>query len=95
MLGDSNAVAAANQAAEAGVEVGVSGIGGDDVGIQALRNSDPATFVGTSLFLPENYGKDLIPLACRLLAGEQIPAEVFVQHVFLDKDNLDEYYPAE
>lgn len=93
MLGDSNAVAAANVANEAGVSTGVSGIGGDDVGIQALRNGDPANFVGSSLFLPENYGKDLVLLGCQLLAGEQIPAEVFVQHVFLDVNNLDEYYP--
>ena len=93
MLGDSNAIAAANQAAEAGRDVGVSGIGGDDVGIQALRSGDPAGFVGTSLFLPEHYGDDLIPLGCRLLAGEQIPAEVFVNHVFLNKDNLNEIYP--
>jgi ribose transport system substrate-binding protein len=93
MLGDSNAVAAANVANEAGRTVAVSGIGGDDVGIQALRNADPANFVGTSLFLPETYGFDLIPLGCNLLAGEQIPAEVFVQHVFLSTANLDEYYP--
>jgi len=93
MLGDSNAIAAANQAVEAGRDAGVSGIGGDDVGIQALRSSDPANFVGTSLFLPEHYGDDLIPLGCRLLAGEQIPAEVFVDHVFLNAANLSEYYP--
>lgn len=93
MLGDSNAIAAANSATEAGRDVGVSGIGGDDVGIQALRSSDPANFVGSSLFLPEHYGDDLIPLGCRLLAGEQIPAEVFVSHVFLNAANLNEYYP--
>ncbi len=93
MLGDSNAIAAANSATEAGRDVGVSGIGGDDVGIQALRSGDPANFVGSSLFLPEHYGDDLIPLGCRLLAGEQIPAEVFVSHVFLNAANLNEYYP--
>jgi len=93
MLGDSNAIAAANAANDAGRDVGVSGIGGDDVGIQALRSSDPANFVGTSLFLPEHYGDDLIPLGCRLLAGEQIPAEVFVSHVFLNAANLNDYYP--
>jgi len=93
MLGDSNAMAAANAAAEAGRDVGVSGIGGDDVGIKALQVGDPANFVGTTLFLPEHYGDDLIPLGCRLLAGEQIPAEVFVQHVFLNKANVAEYYP--
>jgi len=93
MLGDSNAIAALNQAIELGRDVGASGIGGDDVGIQALRSGDPPGFVGTSLFLPEHYGDDLIPLGCRILAGEQVPAEVFVSHVLLTKNNLDEYYP--
>jgi len=93
MLGDSNAIAALNYAQESGRDVLAAGIGGDDVGINALRNGTPPGFVGTSLFLPENYGKDLIPLACDILAGKQVPAEVFVNHVFLTVDNLLEYYP--
>jgi ribose transport system substrate-binding protein len=92
-LGDSNGVAAANVAAEAGRNVITSGVGGDDVGIQAIRSGDPAGFIGVTLFRPENYGPDLIPLGCRLLAGEQIPPEVFINHVFMTKDNINEYYP--
>lgn len=93
MLGDSNAIAALNYAQESGRDVLAAGIGGDDVGINALRTGTPPGFVGTSLFLPENYGKDLIPLGCDIIAGKQVPAEVFVNHVFLTVDNLSEYYP--
>ncbi len=92
-LGDSNGVAAANVAAEAGRDVATSGVGGDDVGIQAIRSGDPERFIGVTLFRPENYGPDLIPLACRMLAGEVIPPEVFISHVFMTRDNIDEYYP--
>lgn len=93
MLGDSNAVAALNYAESAGRDVLAAGIGGDEVAITALRTGEPAGFVGSTMFLPEQYGYDLIPLGCDLLAGKQIPAEVFISHVFLNADNLDEYYP--
>jgi ribose transport system substrate-binding protein len=93
MLGDSNAIAVLNAAQTANRDVLASGIGGDDVGIAALRSSKPAGFAGTTLFFPENYGKDLIPMACDLLAGKQVPADVYIKHAFLNADNLTQYYP--
>ncbi len=93
MLGDSNAVAALNYAESAKRDVLAAGIGGDEVGINALRTGKPAGFVGSTLFRPERYGYDLIPLGCDLLSGKQIPPEVFITHVFLTAANLDEFYP--
>ncbi len=93
MLGDSNAIAALNLAESAKRDVLASGIGGDDVGINALKTGTPAGFVGTTLFRPEQYGYDLIPLGCDLLAGKQVPPEVFIKHVFLTTSNLKEFYP--
>ena len=93
MLGDSNAVAVLNAAQAANRDILASGIGGDDVGIAALRTGKPAGFVGTTLFFPENYGKDLIPMACQLLAGKQVPADVYIKHAFLTAQNLNQYYP--
>lgn len=95
MLGDSNAIAAANAANAAGRDVGVGGIGADDVAITALHTGEPANFVGTATFFPEHYGDDLIPLGCDLLAGKQIPAQAYINHTFLNKDNLNEFYPDE
>ncbi len=97
MLGDSNGVAAATAAEMAGRgdHVVTTGVGADDVGLEAIRSGDPASFLGTPTFLPEMYGWDLIPLGCRVLAGEQVPAEVFINHVFIDANNIDEYYPEE
>jgi ribose transport system substrate-binding protein len=93
LLGDSNAVAVLNSAEAANREILASGIGGDDVGLAAIRTGKPAGFTGTTLFFPENYGKDLIPLACDLLAGKQVPPDVYIKHVFLTKDNINQYYP--
>jgi ribose transport system substrate-binding protein len=94
MLGDSNAVAVLNAAQAANrTDILASGIGGDDVGIAALRTGKPAGFVGTTLFFPENYGKDLIPMGCDLLAGKQVAADVYIKHAFLTAKNLSQYYP--
>jgi ribose transport system substrate-binding protein len=94
MLGDSAAIAASNVAEDAGRadQVLTAGQGGDDVALQALKGPE-SSFVGTSDYRPTKYGDDLIPLACDLLAGKQIPPEVFVEHVFLTRDNVTQYYP--
>ncbi|HEX9116793.1 MAG TPA: substrate-binding domain-containing protein [Anaerolineae bacterium] len=94
LLGDSNAVAAVNAAQAAGRadQVEVAGQGGDDVGLGALRGPKNG-FLGTTAYLPDHYGDDLIPLGCDLLAGKQIPAESYIKHVFLTRDNVDQYYP--
>jgi ribose transport system substrate-binding protein len=94
MLGDSAAIAASNAAEDAGRadQVLTSGQGGDDVALEALKGPE-TSFVGTSDYRPTKYGDDLIPLACDLLAGKQIPPEVFVEHVFLTRDNVAEFYP--
>ncbi len=93
-LGDSNAVAASNaaQAAKRSSEVKVSGQGGDEVGIGALKGAE-TSFLGTAAYLPEHYGDDLIPLGCDLLSGKQIAAQVFIKHVFITRDNVTQYYP--
>ncbi len=94
MLGDENAVAAANAAQEAGRadQVMTAGQGGDDVGLKELKG--PAdSYIGTTDYLPNNYGNDVIPLACNYLAGKQIPAQVFVKHVFLTRDNVNQIHP--
>jgi ribose transport system substrate-binding protein len=94
MLGDANAVAAANAAQEANRadQVLTAGQGGDDVGLKELRGPVDS-FVGTTDYLPNLYGNDVIPLACDLLAGKQIPAQVFVKHTFLTRDNINQIHP--
>lgn len=94
MLGDANAVAAANAAQEAGraADVLTAGQGGDDVGRAALKGPE-TSFIGTTDYRPNKYGDDLIPLACDVVSGKQIPSKNYVKHVFLTRSNLQTYYP--
>ena len=49
--------------------------------------------VGSTAFMPERYGEKLTDLAIRILHGEQVPPAVYMDHVFIDRDNIDIYYP--
>ena len=68
------------------------GQGADALGIAALRRSN-YPLIGTTRFGPETYGKKLISLALKILKGESVPPAVYNKHVFITKDNIDEYYP--
>ncbi len=94
MLGDSNGVAAVNAAKVAGRvdQVLVAGQGGDGVGVATLEGPASA-FIGTTDYRPNNYGNDLIALACDLIAGKTIPAENYIKHIFLTPENVRQYYP--
>jgi hypothetical protein len=37
----------------------------------------------------------LIPLAIRLAGGEAPPEEVLIDHLWIDRTNIDQYYPGE
>ncbi len=68
------------------------GQGADTLGITALRRSD-YPLIGTTRFGPENYGEQLISLTNKILRGEPVPPAVYNKHVFITRDNIDEYYP--
>lgn len=64
----------------------------DRVGRQALRRPE-IPFIGTTRFAPEKYGEQLLNLALKILAGKPVPPAVYNQHVFITRDNINEYYP--
>lgn len=94
MLGDANGVSASKAAQEAGrsSQVLIAGQGGDGVGISTLEGP-PTTFIGTTDYRPENYGNDLIPLACDIIEGKKIPQMNYIKHIFLTRGNVRNYYP--
>lgn len=70
----------------------IVGQGGDRSVRDEIR--DPASrLIGSTANMPERYGEQLLTIARRLLHGEPVPPAVYIDHVFLSADNIDQYYP--
>ena len=57
--------------------------------------ADSPALIGSVAYFPDRYGDYLIPLAIRLAAGEAPPEEVLIDHLWIDRANIEEYYPGE
>jgi ribose transport system substrate-binding protein len=57
-----------------------------------LRRRD-SRFFGSVAYFPENYGRSILALIRDQLKGTQPPPSVFTNHVFIDRDNINQYYP--
>ena len=68
------------------------GQGVDLHAIEALRRPD-YPFIGSTSYAPENYGEQLLDLAIKILRGEPVPPAIYKDHVFINKNNVDDYYP--
>ncbi|MBX7234465.1 MAG: sugar ABC transporter substrate-binding protein [Caldilineales bacterium] len=49
--------------------------------------------LGSTAYFPEKYGSYLIPAILDLLNCKPLPPAIYVDHVFITKDNLCQYYP--
>ena len=49
--------------------------------------------LGSTGYFPEKYGTYLIPAMIDLLNCKSLPPSIYVDHVFISKDNLCKYYP--
>ncbi|HHV62768.1 MAG TPA: sugar ABC transporter substrate-binding protein [Firmicutes bacterium] len=67
-------------------------LGADPLGREGIRNG---SLIGATAHFPDRYGNKVIPTALKMLAGEKVPREVFVDHVFITRDNVKVYYPGE
>lgn len=47
---------------------------------------------GLAYFL-ERYGEYVVPAAIKLAKGEEIPDNIYMDHLFINTDNIEEYYP--
>ncbi len=68
------------------------GQGVDLNAIEALHQPN-YPFIGSTRYAPENYGEQLLDLAIKILKDEPVPPAVYREHVFITKNNVDEYYP--
>lgn len=57
-----------------------------------ICNNSPV-MIGSVGYFPEKYGESLVPLALKLVAGEEIPADNYIDHKWIDNKNLREFYP--
>jgi ribose transport system substrate-binding protein len=95
-INDDTAMGSINAAktVERSKDIAVAAIDGSDRARTELHN--PTTpLVGSTASFPEKYGDKIIPVMLKRLKGEEVPKEVFTDHVFLTKDNVDHYYPPE
>ncbi|MCA9886982.1 MAG: DeoR family transcriptional regulator [Anaerolineae bacterium] len=61
-----------------------------------IELQDPATrIIGSTAFRPEAYGEKLLELAQKILQGESVPPAVYVDHIFINVENLNQYYPVD
>ncbi len=84
------ALAAAEVAGRKG-QVWIATHGADPSVREALR-SEPQ-WIGSSAYFPERYGELVMPVAIALARGETVPEEVLVEHLFINAENIDEFYP--
>ncbi len=74
-------------------DVAIVGQGLDRVIRNELRKRNSA-IIGSTAFMPDRYGEKLIELAKGILKGEPVPPAVYMEHVFIDSTNIDEYYAS-
>lgn len=51
--------------------------------------------IGSTAFMPERYGEHILEIALRRLNGEALPPAIYMEHVFVDHDNIAELYPED
>jgi len=81
-------------ASDRSADVIVCGQGCDAPGIENLRKEEDTCWIGSTGYFPETYGNYIFEQIIDVyLAGEKPEANVFMEHVFITKDNIDQYYP--
>jgi ribose transport system substrate-binding protein len=66
---------------------------GADPSVREAIRSEPQ-WVGSVAYFPERYGALVMPLAIALANGETVAEEVLVEHLFINAENIDDFYPA-
>ncbi len=71
-------------------QVFIAGQGADTSVICELK-SNPQ-WVGDTAYFPEKWGKAIVPNLIRLSKGEDVPANLFVPHEFVNASNVSDFY---
>lgn len=73
-------------------EIVIVGQGADRLVRREIRDPD-SRLIGSTAYMPEQYGERLMALALKILRGENVPPAVYMNHVFITADNIEQYYP--
>lgn len=91
---DDAAVGALAAARRAGREEQVVIVGqGADRRVREEIRKPGSRIIGSTAFLPEQYGERLLDLASKILRGESVPPAVYMDHVFINSETVGLYYP--
>lgn len=92
---DDAAMGALLAARELGIEhqVAIVGQGADRLIRQEIANPASA-IIGSTAFMPEKYGEKLIEIAAKILNGNPVPPAVYMEHHFVDSNNINAFYPG-
>ncbi len=74
-------------------DVVIVGQGADRLIHTEIRN-EQSRLIGSTAYMPESYGEQLMELALKILHREPVPPAVYMNHVFINADNIDQYYPV-
>jgi ribose transport system substrate-binding protein len=75
-------------------DVVIVGQGADRIVRKEIRHPE-SRLVGSTAYWPEKYGAKLIQVAIQILNGQPVPPAVYNQHIFITRDNIDEFYPED
>ena len=82
---DDAALGAMEAAAHLGrkADVTIVGLGADRL-VRSLMEQPGSCIIGSTAFLPEQYGSRLVELALKILRGEPVPPAVYMSHTFIN-----------
>ena len=66
--------------------------GADDPAIHNLRFEDNC-WIGSVGYFPERYGNFIFGMIDTLNAGGTLPPHTYIENIFVDRNNLNEFYP--
>jgi ribose transport system substrate-binding protein len=84
-------VIAAAEAAGRSDQIMVVGQGADPSGQEAML-AENSLYLGATGYFPELYGFQIVPAIIDLLECRAVPPAIYVNHVFINKDNICEFY---
>jgi ribose transport system substrate-binding protein len=68
----------------------IAGQGADPTAYCQIKTNPQ--WIGDAAYFPEKYGQIAIPAAIKAAKGETLPPKLLVPHVFINKDNIEQYY---